>query len=333
MHNYHLNRGTPRCAFKVDIQKAYDTVDWVFLRSILVGFGFHEKMVTWIMECVTTTSYSICVNGSLHGHFKGSRGLRQVLPFEEGKLPVKYLGVPLVSSRLKIRDCLELVDKVSLRIQDWKNKSLSMAGRQFLWCHGSSTKGKSTVAWETVCLPKREGGLGTWVWPRDLLIKHPVLSNYNLPIIDDAVDSLEWYDRNGNAKKFSVSQVWDDIRCRDNHVEWYSMVWFSACIPRHALNMWLIFRRKLRTQDLIPSWDVSTSLGNVCSLCETVMDSHEHIFFECSFSQGIWDRYKESIEDEEVYLVDGVLEGALGAHLSEEEEMEALVDAMDVDSG
>ncbi|GJW11161.1 probable kinetochore protein NUF2 [Tanacetum coccineum] len=41
MHNYHLNRGTPRCAFKVDIQKAYDTVDWDFLQMILVGFGFH----------------------------------------------------------------------------------------------------------------------------------------------------------------------------------------------------------------------------------------------------------------------------------------------------
>ncbi|GJV95421.1 hypothetical protein Tco_1546998, partial [Tanacetum coccineum] len=31
MNNYHLDRGLPRCAFKVDIQKAYDTVDWVFL--------------------------------------------------------------------------------------------------------------------------------------------------------------------------------------------------------------------------------------------------------------------------------------------------------------
>ncbi|GKB70196.1 putative reverse transcriptase domain, reverse transcriptase zinc-binding domain protein [Tanacetum coccineum] len=62
MHNYHLDRGTPRCAFKVDIQKAYDTVDWVFLRKILKGFGFHDRMVSWIMECVTTTSYSISIN-------------------------------------------------------------------------------------------------------------------------------------------------------------------------------------------------------------------------------------------------------------------------------
>ncbi|GKF61515.1 putative reverse transcriptase domain, reverse transcriptase zinc-binding domain protein, partial [Tanacetum coccineum] len=77
MHNYHLDREEPRCAFKVDIHKAYDTVDWGFLRSALTGFGFHEKMILWIMECVTTTSFSISINGLLHGHFKGKRGLRQ----------------------------------------------------------------------------------------------------------------------------------------------------------------------------------------------------------------------------------------------------------------
>ena len=77
MHNYHLDRGSPRCAFKVDIQKAYDTVDWNFLRMILQGFGFHDKMVLWIMECVTSTSYSININGSIHVFFKGKRGLRQ----------------------------------------------------------------------------------------------------------------------------------------------------------------------------------------------------------------------------------------------------------------
>ncbi|GJV95444.1 putative RNA-directed DNA polymerase, eukaryota, reverse transcriptase zinc-binding domain protein [Tanacetum coccineum] len=45
MHNYHLDRGPPRCAFKVDIQKAYDTVDWGFLHEVLIGFGFHPRTI------------------------------------------------------------------------------------------------------------------------------------------------------------------------------------------------------------------------------------------------------------------------------------------------
>ncbi|GJZ67367.1 hypothetical protein Tco_0630607 [Tanacetum coccineum] len=77
MHNYHLERGPPRCAFKVDIQKAYDTVDWRFLEHILTCFGFHQAMVRWIMACVTSMSFSISINGDIHGFFKGKRGLRQ----------------------------------------------------------------------------------------------------------------------------------------------------------------------------------------------------------------------------------------------------------------
>ncbi|GKE56684.1 putative RNA-directed DNA polymerase, eukaryota, reverse transcriptase zinc-binding domain protein, partial [Tanacetum coccineum] len=45
MHNYHLKRGSPRCAFKVDIQKAYDTVDWRFLELSFKCFGFHSTMI------------------------------------------------------------------------------------------------------------------------------------------------------------------------------------------------------------------------------------------------------------------------------------------------
>ncbi|GJY44646.1 reverse transcriptase domain, reverse transcriptase zinc-binding domain protein [Tanacetum coccineum] len=70
------------------------------------------------------------------------------------------------------------------------------------------------------------------------------------------------------------------------------MVWFPSCIPRHAINLWLIIRRKLKTQDLIPSWDVSNNLGSVCSLCESIPDSHDHIFFECIFARSVWNRLK-----------------------------------------
>nr|GFA15751.1 putative reverse transcriptase domain, reverse transcriptase zinc-binding domain protein [Tanacetum cinerariifolium] len=77
MHNYHLDRGPPRCAFKVDIQKAYDTVDWGFLGFILKDFGFYHDMVKWIMACVTSASFSLSINEDIHGFFKRKKGLSQ----------------------------------------------------------------------------------------------------------------------------------------------------------------------------------------------------------------------------------------------------------------
>ncbi|GKC89299.1 RNA-directed DNA polymerase, eukaryota, reverse transcriptase zinc-binding domain protein, partial [Tanacetum coccineum] len=40
-------------------------------------FGFHSKMVGWIMQCVKTAGFTTCFNGERHGFFKGRRGLRQ----------------------------------------------------------------------------------------------------------------------------------------------------------------------------------------------------------------------------------------------------------------
>lgn len=230
MQNYHRNTGSKRCAFKIDIQKAYDTVNWDFLHEILKRFGFHPCMVHWIMMCVTTTSYTININGEHQGFFRGMRGLRQgdplspylftlvmevltlivkrrvvnsgnfqyhpkckelgithlcfaddllmfckgdlmsiqvlmdairefsgvsglnpsmekstvyfgnilggerqallnIVPFKVGSLPVKYLGVPLISTGLRPKDCKGIIDRVQKRLMDWKNKNLSFAGK------------------------------------------------------------------------------------------------------------------------------------------------------------------------------------------------------------
>lgn len=74
---YNRKRVSPRCLIKVDLRKAYDSVDWSFLRAVLGGLGFPPLFVAWIMECVTTVSYSIQINGDIHGLFPGRRGLRQ----------------------------------------------------------------------------------------------------------------------------------------------------------------------------------------------------------------------------------------------------------------
>ncbi|GJT19200.1 RNA-directed DNA polymerase, eukaryota, reverse transcriptase zinc-binding domain protein [Tanacetum coccineum] len=299
LKGYNCKSGPSRCALKIDIAKAYDTVNWIFLEKILKCFGFHEKMVAWIMTCVSSASFTIGINGERYGFFKSGRGLRQgdpispylftlvmevfslllarnvttshvfkyhkgckdlklthlsfaddllvfchgdvksikvikeallefskssglipnmdksviffgnvkedikrdilqALPFKMGKLPVKYLGIPLMAKRLGIKECKCLVDKVKCKVLDWKNKCLSYAGRlqliasvlstmqaywaavvkipkaivndidrvlkKFLWSNSELSKERSKVAWKIVYKPKCEGGLGLSLW-------------------------------------------------------------------------------------------------------------------------------------------------------------------------
>ncbi|GKA03216.1 hypothetical protein Tco_0675997, partial [Tanacetum coccineum] len=99
-----------------------------------------------------------------------------VLPFEEGKLLVKYLG--------------------------------------FLWYQGELRIGSAKVAWEVVCLPKDEGGLGrdvilhgAWNWPSYLCVKYPNLSMLAVPnIMENTPNRLVWQNVQGIDKPFSVTQ-------------------------------------------------------------------------------------------------------------------------------
>ncbi|KAI5671649.1 hypothetical protein M9H77_12013 [Catharanthus roseus] len=58
-------------AIKVDLMKAYDTVRWDFINNILKIVGFPDTMVRWIMECVTTSRFSVNIYGELNGYFRG----------------------------------------------------------------------------------------------------------------------------------------------------------------------------------------------------------------------------------------------------------------------
>ena len=62
---------------KLDIEKAYDKINWNFLTVVLIKMGFKEKWLGWIEWCISTASFSVMLNGSLEGFFRSSRGLRQ----------------------------------------------------------------------------------------------------------------------------------------------------------------------------------------------------------------------------------------------------------------
>ncbi|GAV92297.1 hypothetical protein CFOL_v3_35677 [Cephalotus follicularis] len=139
--------------------------------------------------------------------------------FRQGALPVKYLGLPLITSRLTKRDCTPLIENILARVNSWTTKSLSYAGRlqlikstlasmQVFWCStfllpaevikecerilrnflwgSSGTSGKrSLVKWTNVCLPRQEGGLGIKslkTWNQALLLKQiwNILNDHSL---------------------------------------------------------------------------------------------------------------------------------------------------------
>jgi hypothetical protein len=63
--------------FKVDFEKAYDSVDWSFLDYMLGRFGFSDKWRAWIRACVYAGSMSVLVNGSPTAEINIQRGLKQ----------------------------------------------------------------------------------------------------------------------------------------------------------------------------------------------------------------------------------------------------------------
>ncbi|GJR14466.1 RNA-directed DNA polymerase, eukaryota, reverse transcriptase zinc-binding domain protein [Tanacetum coccineum] len=434
MRNYHRKRGPPRCAFKVDIQKAYDTVDWGFLRSILVGFGFHPTMVEWIMVYVTTISYSVCINGDIHGWFNGKRGLRQGDPLssylftlvmevltlilhQRGQNAEDFQYHHLCEQQRIVNLCFaddlflftrghpNFVRVIIDALEEFKNVSglvPSILKSTAFFCNvsnalndiilssmsfvkGEMKKGKAKVAWEAICLPQREGGLGirriedfnialisthiwcilinkeslwvqwihlyklkgrsfwdvpclgdaSWGWRkllqirphvypfiwhkinngrstsiwfdrwvdpcllRDMLtVRNIIRSGFSLSnTVSDLISNgswrwpHDWLSRFLNVFNILVSDINNSLRLRADVIDWYHVVWFPHCIPRHAIHLWLVIKEKLKTQDRLRQWDVGPSIDlNLlkCPLCDMVTDSHSHLFFECSFASQVW---------------------------------------------
>ena len=62
---------------KLDIEKAYDHVNWNFILAMLEKMGFGFKWISWVRRCIITARFSVLANRSPSDFFQSSRGLRQ----------------------------------------------------------------------------------------------------------------------------------------------------------------------------------------------------------------------------------------------------------------
>ncbi|XP_074313523.1 uncharacterized protein LOC141648701 [Silene latifolia] len=147
----------------MDLIKAYDSVSWRFVQERLDAYKFPPPFSKLLMECITSASFSLSLNGDAqsimillraYSAFSAASGLQMnarkscayfngvktqlkhdilaILGFKEGTLPFKYPGVAITAGRLKKKFCAELVDKIVERISSLGAQRLSYAGRLVL---------------------------------------------------------------------------------------------------------------------------------------------------------------------------------------------------------
>nr|GEY57086.1 RNA-directed DNA polymerase, eukaryota, reverse transcriptase zinc-binding domain protein [Tanacetum cinerariifolium]GEZ68052.1 RNA-directed DNA polymerase, eukaryota, reverse transcriptase zinc-binding domain protein [Tanacetum cinerariifolium] len=141
-----------------------------------------------------------------------------IQPFQIGRLPIRYLGVPLIDKKIGVKDCKSLIDKVRQKVIYWGSvfqipftviKDIETFFKDFLWCNGELSRGKSGVAWKEVCKPKDQGGLGLKpldMWNNTLLIKHL----WNIVANKESL-WVKWI----NTVKLKGRRIWD-TQCYGN---------------------------------------------------------------------------------------------------------------------
>lgn len=123
VRNYNRANSAARCLMKVDLRKAYDSVEHSFVESVLLGIGFPLVFVNRLMTCISTAQFSILVNGEPYGYFRGRKGLRQGDPVS----PYVFVIVMEYLSRLLSRLDADNRFSYHLHCKEIKLKHLSFA--------------------------------------------------------------------------------------------------------------------------------------------------------------------------------------------------------------
>ncbi|GJY49429.1 RNA-directed DNA polymerase, eukaryota, reverse transcriptase zinc-binding domain protein [Tanacetum coccineum] len=237
-------------------------------------------MIRRIMTCVTSTKFSININGERVGYFKGGRGLRQ------GDLISPYLFTLVMGVlNLLIRKNIEEVSCGAKMIL-LKGK-LCYHGMQFAkqqikgaWSKEFSefieTRDVYDARLNNNCTVSEIIQEGRWMWPEEWNNDFERLRQVQVPVLNDEnEDTALWVSSLGQEQQFKIRNIWKDMNYNNTKVDWFSR--FAQSIPRHAFVTWLAVQKRLMTHDKLMIWRPNDDLK--CALCNKCPNSHNHLCF------------------------------------------------------
>ncbi|XP_020253930.1 uncharacterized protein LOC109830996 [Asparagus officinalis] len=216
--------------------------------------------------------------------------IASLLGFTEGTLPIKYLGVPLISKWLSFLDCSPHFSKISGVLH-----KIDEICRNFLWGKTNQIHRKPPlVSWVYENYLK-QGNIwqinarksDSWMWKQLLKVRNKALAfrgdSDNLKMLINSCCK---------NSKVKLSALYEALSPVGNKVSWYKTYWEDLNVPKHSFIHWLVVQNKLLTQDRLMKRGIITV--NACSMCAgACLESRDHLFFECIFSCNVWNHIME----------------------------------------
>ncbi|XP_074292607.1 uncharacterized protein LOC141619489 [Silene latifolia] len=276
---------SPRVMKKIDLQKAYDSIEWSFLQEMLSALNFLASSIGLIMQCVSPPTYSLALNGDVFGFFKGQRGLRGDL--HSVRLLLRAFETFSMSSGLKMNNgksnfysngVSEAIIKGIEEASGMRRGGIpfSSTGKYVWWVELKTdhlwVKWVHSVHLKNVTLRDYEPSINTsWAWRRICDVKNQLHS---------------WlFDANWRAElpEYTVKLGYSWLVDEGSDVVWFRWVNNRIMLPKHKFFIWLVAQNRLLTQDRLMRMHIIQH--NRCFVCKDAEEELNHLFLSCSFSR------------------------------------------------